>query len=156
MEVAPRIWQLKVLGKSTAAIAETLNRDKVKPLKCGRWHAATVERVLSLTANRFPQHVKAAALAPNAWRARALERSAEFAPLVRELKASMTLSQVAAELTRRGIPTPGGARQWWSMTVWTVLKRAREAEAPASACSRRTRTGTAAARPPASTTRKAA
>ncbi len=158
MAVAPRIWKLRALGKSTAAIADELNRDKVKTLKCGRWHAATVERVLNLTTDRFPHHAKAAARAPNPWMVRALERASELAPLVRQLKATMTLAEVAAELTGRGVPTPRGARQWWSMTVWKVLKRADEAaEAQATVRPRRSkRNGMAAPRRLASTMKKAA
>jgi hypothetical protein len=113
MGVAARMWKLKALGKSTAAIVSELNRLKIKPVKCGRWHPATVDRVLKLTAGRFPEQVTAAEIAPSSRMLLARERASKLAPLVRKLRKRMSFNEVAAELTRRGVPTPFGGRQWW-------------------------------------------
>jgi DNA invertase Pin-like site-specific DNA recombinase len=129
MEAAPRIWQLRARGQSAATIAGELNRQQVKSPKWRRWHKEAVERVLQLTAGEFPHHAKVAASAANPWMAHTRERAAKLAPLVRELRATMTLKQVAAEMMRRGVPSPKGSPRWWLNTVRKVLKRAEEAEA---------------------------
>jgi Recombinase len=62
-------------------------------------------------------------LAP-AYRAEAIERARQLAPLLAELKsAGMSARQMAAQLTVRGIPTPTGAR-WHAQTVIRMLDRA--------------------------------
>ncbi len=125
MRAAARVWGLKALGKSAAAIAEQLNREQVKS-KCGRWNRTAVAQVLKLTAQNFPSQVKAAAGAPNPWLARARDRAAEIAPLVRELATTMTVADVAIELTRRGVETPQRSRRWGAGTVRQTLLRADE------------------------------
>jgi DNA invertase Pin-like site-specific DNA recombinase len=66
-------------------------------------------------------------LAP-AYRAAAVERARELAPLLVELKgAGMSARQMAAELTACAIPTPTGAR-WHAQTVIRMLHRAGLAE----------------------------
>jgi hypothetical protein len=51
------------------------------------------------------------------YRAAAMERARELAPVLAELKdAGMSVRQMAAELTARGIPTPTGKR-WHAQTV---------------------------------------
>ena len=62
-------------------------------------------------------------LAP-AYRAEALERARQLAPLLAELKsAGMSARQMAAQLTARDIPTLTGAR-WHAQTVIRMLDRA--------------------------------
>jgi DNA invertase Pin-like site-specific DNA recombinase len=61
---------------------------------------------------------------PPAYRAAAMERARQFAPLLAELKsAGMSARQMAAELTARGIPTPNGAK-WHGQTVRRMIDRA--------------------------------
>jgi DNA invertase Pin-like site-specific DNA recombinase len=61
-------------------------------------------------------------LAP-AYRAEATERARKLAPLLAELKsAGLSVRQMAAELTARGILTPTGA-QWHGQTVSRMLNR---------------------------------
>jgi hypothetical protein len=62
-------------------------------------------------------------LAP-AYRAEAIERARQLAPLLTELKsAGMSARQMAAQLTARDIPTLTGAR-WHAQTVIRMLGRA--------------------------------
>ena len=62
-------------------------------------------------------------LAP-AYRAEAMQRARQLAPVLAELKeAGMSARQIAAELTARGIITPTGAR-WHAQTVIRMLDRA--------------------------------
>lgn len=62
-------------------------------------------------------------LAP-AYRAAAMERARQLAPVLADLKSSgMSARQMAAELTTRGIPTATG-RRWHAQTVIRVLQRA--------------------------------
>ena len=126
MAVAPDVWRLRALGKSTSAIAEELHREQVAPRKHKHWRRSTVERVLNLTAHRFPDEVKAIEGAPNPWVVRARERAAEVEPLLRELRATMTYTATATELTRRGVKTPGGNRRWTYAMVRRTLARAEE------------------------------
>jgi DNA invertase Pin-like site-specific DNA recombinase len=61
-------------------------------------------------------------LAP-AYRAAAVERARELAPLLAELKgAGMSARRMAAELTARGVPTPNGAK-WHGQTVRRIMDR---------------------------------
>jgi DNA invertase Pin-like site-specific DNA recombinase len=63
-------------------------------------------------------------LAP-AYRAAAIERARQLAPLLAELKSTgMSARQMAVQLTARGIPTPTGAR-WHAQTVIRMLDRVR-------------------------------
>src|SRR6516164_367158 len=65
-------------------------------------------------------------LAP-ANRAGAIERARQLAPVLAELKsAGMSARQMAAELTARGIATPGGGR-WYAQSVLRMVDRARPA-----------------------------
>jgi DNA invertase Pin-like site-specific DNA recombinase len=62
-------------------------------------------------------------LAP-AYRAEAMERARQLAPILSELKlAGMSARRMAGELTARGIATPNGAK-WHAATVIRVLNRA--------------------------------
>jgi hypothetical protein len=66
--------------------------------------------------------VAADRLAP-AYRAEAIERARQLAPILAELKsAGMSARQMAAELTARGIGTPNGAR-WHAQTVLRMMDR---------------------------------
>jgi DNA invertase Pin-like site-specific DNA recombinase len=61
-------------------------------------------------------------LAPT-YRAQAIERARQLAPLLAELKsAGMSARQMAVQLTARDIPTPTGAR-WHAQTVIRMLDR---------------------------------
>src|SRR5262245_12464616 len=61
-------------------------------------------------------------LAP-AYRAAAVERARELAPLLVELKgAGMSARRMAVELTARGVPTPNGAK-WHGQTVRRMVDR---------------------------------
>jgi DNA invertase Pin-like site-specific DNA recombinase len=67
-------------------------------------------------------------LAP-AYRAEAVERARQLAPVLAELKdAGMSARRMAAELTARGIPTPTGGR-WHAQTVLRMIDRAGSAHA---------------------------
>ena len=62
-------------------------------------------------------------LAPT-YRAEAVERARQLAPLLAELKgAGMSARQMAAELTARGIVTPNGAR-WHAQSILRMINRA--------------------------------
>ena len=62
-------------------------------------------------------------LAP-AYRAAAMERARQLAPLLSELKsAGMSIRRMAEELIERGIPTPNGGR-WHGQTVRRMIDRA--------------------------------
>jgi DNA invertase Pin-like site-specific DNA recombinase len=62
-------------------------------------------------------------LAP-AYRAAAVQRARELAPLLAELKgAGMSARRMAVELTVRGVPTPNGAK-WHGQTVRRMIDRA--------------------------------
>ena len=62
-------------------------------------------------------------LAP-AYRAEAIERARQLAPVVAELRAAgMSARQIAAELTARKIATPGGGR-WHAQAVIRMIGRA--------------------------------
>jgi hypothetical protein len=58
-------------------------------------------------------------------KARAAERAAKLAPIVKELQAAgiTSLSGIAAALTARGVPTPAGRQQWYANQVSLLLKR---------------------------------
>jgi DNA invertase Pin-like site-specific DNA recombinase len=61
-------------------------------------------------------------LAP-AYRAEAIDRARQLAPVLTELKlAGLSTRGMAAELTARGIPTPSGAR-WHGQTVRRMIDR---------------------------------
>lgn len=59
-------------------------------------------------------------LAP-AYKAAAVERARELAPILQELS-GMSAGDIAAELTRRGVPTPRGGG-WHPQTVMRSWKR---------------------------------
>ncbi len=62
-------------------------------------------------------------LAP-AYRAEAIERARQLAPVLAELKnAGMSARRMAVELTARGVPTPNGAK-WHGQTVRRMIDRA--------------------------------
>jgi DNA invertase Pin-like site-specific DNA recombinase len=62
-------------------------------------------------------------LAP-VYRAAAMERARQLAPVLAELKSTgMSARQMATELTARGIPTPNGAT-WHGQTVRRMIDRA--------------------------------
>ena len=62
-------------------------------------------------------------LAPT-YRAEAIQRARQLAPLLGELRgAGMSARQMAAELTARGIATPSGGR-WHAQSVLRMIDRA--------------------------------
>jgi DNA invertase Pin-like site-specific DNA recombinase len=62
-------------------------------------------------------------LAP-AYRAEAIERARQLAPVLAELKgAGLSARQMAEQLRERGIPTPTGAR-WHAQTIIRMIDRA--------------------------------
>lgn len=62
-------------------------------------------------------------LAPE-YRAEAIERARQLAPILMELKAAgLSARQMATQLTSRGVPTPNG-RRWHAATVIRALDRA--------------------------------
>ena len=61
-------------------------------------------------------------LAP-AYKAQAIARAKEIAPVLRELEtAGLSARRMAAELNRRGVETPTG-RQWHAQTVMRIMHR---------------------------------
>jgi DNA invertase Pin-like site-specific DNA recombinase len=58
--------------------------------------------------------------------ARTRQTAAAILPTIRELQAAgvTSLSGIARELTRRGIPTPGGAGEWQAVQVRRLMERA--------------------------------
>jgi hypothetical protein len=56
---------------------------------------------------------------------RANAHAAYLLPILEDLKAAGTtsLTTIAAELTRRGIPTPAGTHRWRPVTVARLLRR---------------------------------
>ena len=97
--------------------------------------AAVAEHEREMIANRTKAALQAAKgrgirlgqngadrLAP-AYRAAAMDRARQLAPVLAELMASgMSARQMAAELTARGIPTATGAR-WHTQTVLRMIDR---------------------------------
>jgi Recombinase len=58
-----------------------------------------------------------------AYRAQAVERAVELAPMLRELRAAgLSTRGMAAEMNRRGVPTPMGG-QWHAQTVIRAMRR---------------------------------
>jgi DNA invertase Pin-like site-specific DNA recombinase len=61
-------------------------------------------------------------LAP-AYKAQAMARAEEIAPVLRELEAQgLSARRMAAELNRRGVETPEG-RRWHAQTVMRIMHR---------------------------------
>jgi hypothetical protein len=58
-------------------------------------------------------------------RARAAERAATLAPIIKELQSGgiTSLSGIAAALNARGVLTPLHCRHWYASTVAQLLKR---------------------------------
>ncbi|HZA91305.1 MAG TPA: recombinase family protein [Gemmatimonadales bacterium] len=68
-------------------------------------------------------------LAP-AYKAQAVERAVELAPVLEELQAAgLSARRIAAELNRRRVATPAD-RQWHAQTVIRVLRRVGTAPFP--------------------------
>jgi hypothetical protein len=65
------------------------------------------------------------------WGAKADQAAADIAPTIREIRAggAMSLRQIAAELDRRGIPTPRG-RKLTATAVKRTVERANALETP--------------------------
>jgi hypothetical protein len=93
---------------------------------CAYSHPVTDEASSVVMKPKTHEQYLAAIEAPNPWLACARDRAAEIARLVRELAAMMTASDVAIELTRRGVETPQGSRRWGAATVRRTLLRADE------------------------------
>jgi DNA invertase Pin-like site-specific DNA recombinase len=61
-------------------------------------------------------------LAPT-YRAAAVERARELAPMLAEMKnAGLSVRRMAVELTARGVPTPNGAK-WHAQSVRRIIDR---------------------------------
>jgi DNA invertase Pin-like site-specific DNA recombinase len=98
--------------------------------------AAVAEHEREMIANRTKAALQAAKargirlgrngadrLAPT-YRAAAMERARQLAPVLAEMKnAGMSARQMAVELTARGVPTPNGAK-WHGQTVRRMIGRA--------------------------------
>ena len=68
---------------------------------------------------------EARALGTETRQRKAVERAADLAPIISELRMSgvTSLSSIAAALTRRGIPTARGGSSWTAVQVRRVLAR---------------------------------
>jgi DNA invertase Pin-like site-specific DNA recombinase len=75
--------------------------------------------------NHKPFTAKARAKGPKVIAARALERAADLAPMLAELRASgvTTLHGIAAALNESSIPTASGAGRWQATSVSRLLAR---------------------------------
>jgi len=119
--LAPMIWRLRALGMSTREIAGELNRQAVQPpRKC--WHGSAVAKMLAQTAAEFGG---VAAMQPPPFArsqiVRRRARAAVIAPLMWDLLAEgKSKLEVAAELNRRGVPSPRN-RRWHIGSVQTNL-----------------------------------
>lgn len=122
-QIAPIIWEMRRLGKSTLYIADELNRRGVPTAKKRPWNASTVWKVLTLTADKPVAIGHPFPLVRSGLRvARAKERAALVAPTIWELRSKgQSHHAIACELDRQGIPAPE-ARGWSASTVANFMR----------------------------------
>jgi hypothetical protein len=133
-ELAPTIADIRAAGvTSLRGIAAEMNRRGMPTLSGrGEWQGVQVRRVIArlaggsaIMARATRRQAKAAATARKARTARAVARAADLASIIKTIRASgaRSLRAIAAELNRRGIPTPTGAGEWHGPQVRRVLAR---------------------------------
>jgi DNA invertase Pin-like site-specific DNA recombinase len=120
LELGPVVWKLRRKGTSTNEIAVELTRQGIEaPEGKRRWTVKTVGKILRSSAAEFGPAGEEKILSSR--RVRADRRAKELAPVVWELKAAgRTNPEIAAELDRRGVPTPKGGR-WQPSAVQRIL-----------------------------------
>jgi hypothetical protein len=129
--LGPTIAEIRAAGvTSLRGIAAEMNRRGIPTLSGrGEWQAQQVRRVIAretaIMARATRRQAKAAATARKARTARAVARAADLASIIKTIRASgaRSLRAIAAELNRRGIPTPTGAGEWHGPQVRRVLAR---------------------------------
>ena len=127
MEIAPLIWRLRAEGRTLAEIATELNWRNVPTPQGRRWYSGGILRLLRRTESEFPALAASVAARPCHRVAHARARAERIIPLVwRIALTAKSMSDVAEELNRLGIPTPRG-RQWCREKVRNVLARGRAA-----------------------------
>ena len=126
-EVAPIVWEMRRLGKSTLYIADELNRRGVPTAKNRAWDASKVWKVLTLTKDQPAAIGQPFALIRSALRIeRAKERAALVAPTVWELRSKgQSHLAIARELDRQGIASPKN-RGWSASTVARIMRYTQE------------------------------
>ncbi len=123
MEIAPLAWTLRAEGQTLAEIATELNWRNVPTPQGRRWHSGGILRLLQRTESEFLTLADSVAARPCHRVIRARARAERIVPLVWQiLLTGKSLSEVAEELNRLGVPTPRG-REWCKEKVRNVLAR---------------------------------
>jgi hypothetical protein len=118
-ELAPIAWKLRATGMSLASVAAELTRSGIEtPRRKRQWFAATVAKILKLTASEFGSTIAVSARCGE----QAKKRALQVAPIAWRLRAeSHSITKVTAELERRKIAPPRG-RRWYTSTVARMLR----------------------------------
>jgi Recombinase len=123
LAMLPTIRKLMAAGfVSRRVLANELNRRGIPGAAGGRWHRTSVTRMLT----RLDQLTSAQDGTNNGLtRKRVADvRDEAFGPTIRQLRRAgfASVSAIARELNRRGIPTAGGGK-WRLTTVTRLLQR---------------------------------
>ena len=119
---ASTVRELRAVGfASRYAIADELNRRKVRSQRGGRWHYTSVVRMLTLLGMDKPAYGAGAGAAN---RQAALVRAQKLLPIIRELQSRGCVGPraIARELNARGIPAARGGT-WHPTSVDRLLSR---------------------------------
>ena len=119
LAMLPTIRKLVAAGfVSRRVLANELNRRGIPGAGGGRWHRTSVTRMLT----RLDQLTSGQDGINNGLTKRVADVRAEaFGPTIRQLRKAgfVSISAIARELNRRGIPTAGGGK--WHLTAVTRL-----------------------------------
>jgi hypothetical protein len=116
----PTIRELMAAGfASERGLANELNRRGITGARAGRWHRSSVRRMLTRLRQLTSKH---GGTDNNlAWKRVADLRAEALRPTIYNLRKAgfVSISAIARELNKRGIPTPRGGK--WHMTIVTRL-----------------------------------
>jgi hypothetical protein len=120
LALLPTIRELMAAGfVSQRGLANELNRRGIPGASGGRWHRNTVARMLT----RLDQLTSGQDGTNNGLTSKRVAdvRAEAFGPTIRQLRKAgfVSISAIARELNRRGIPTAGGGK--WHLTAVTRL-----------------------------------
>ena len=125
-ELAEIAWSLRATGLSNQAIADEFSRLGVSTPRNGRWHCATIWKILHRTEPSFQRVSQNFTLKrAQTQRLRAEAKARELAPLIWSLRAEgKSTRQIAADLNERGVK-PSRSR-WGSTIVAKMLRQTAE------------------------------